>query len=86
MLECLKQLPSYLGPLEPKKGRRNLLDWICSGISILIIVGSLVGIVLWQHQSKQDMWANPYQIESRKPKDNLTDFSPVSSFNPANNK
>ena len=65
----------YAGPLEPKKSRKNVLDWLCSGISFLIIIGSLVGIILWQVKEQQE----PKQVRIIEP-------APSNSFNPANPK
>ena len=77
MVNGLKKLLGYAGPLEPKKSRKNFLDWLCSGLSILIIVGSLVGIILWQvkEQDRHD----PEKVQVIEP-------APSDSSNPANNK
>ena len=54
MSNAIKKLLGYAGPLEPKKSK-NFLDWICSGISVLIVVGALIGIVIWQSSDHKDM-------------------------------
>jgi len=75
MANSLQKILGYAGPLEPKKDRKSFLDWLCSGISILIVVGSLVGIILWQvkgHEKHQQV--------------HITEPAPSDSFNPATNK
>jgi len=56
---------------------RDFLDWLISGISVLIVVGSLIGIVIWQHHRKEDTGVNEPRIINPQPSD---------SFNPATNK
>jgi len=44
MTEGQKKILSYL---ELKQDGKNFLDWLCSGMSVLIIAGSLAFILLW---------------------------------------
>jgi ArsR family metal-binding transcriptional regulator len=74
MSPTISKVLSFLGPLEPKSNYSKV-DWIISGLSILIIILCLTGLVFWQvkehsrHHSGEDT-----QVSTKAP------------FNPASNK
>jgi cytochrome oxidase assembly protein ShyY1 len=74
MGSTLVKILKFLGPLEPKENYSRI-NWIISGLSILIVIFCLTGLVFWQvkehskHHSGEDAKA-----------------SIQSPFSPANNK
>jgi len=79
MTEGQRKLLSYFGPLEPKRERKNFLDWLCSGMSVLIIIGSLILVLLWH--------VNVYgETIGGKPSTQSSISAPADQANPTKNK